>query len=130
MAPDRDHRLLARLKHLVVRHSHDTADRVDPALEASRAGMRCVAWSFAALLATALLQAGVVVVSGSVALLGDTLHARTDGFTSLAVVLGAAGVALGIPAADPVVGLLITAAILLVLRNASREVFRRLMDAV
>ena len=33
-------------------------------------------------------------------------------------------------AADPVVGLLITAAILVVLRDAAREVYRRLMDAV
>ncbi|ASR39538.1 cation diffusion facilitator family transporter [Prauserella marina] len=67
---------------------------------------------------------------GSAALVADGLHARTDGFTSLAVVLGAAGVALGIPAADPVVGLLITVAILFVLRDAAKEVFRRLMDAV
>ena len=44
--------------------------------------------------------------------------------------LGAAGVALGFPAADPVIGLLITVAILFVLRDAAKEVFRRLMDAV
>jgi cation diffusion facilitator family transporter len=67
---------------------------------------------------------------GSAALVADGLHARTDGFTSLAVLLGAAGVGLGIPAADPVVGLLITVAIVLVLRDAAREVYRRLMDAV
>ncbi|MGG8410014.1 cation diffusion facilitator family transporter [Streptomyces sp. 12297] len=67
---------------------------------------------------------------GSAALVADGLHARTDGFTSLAVLLGAAGTALGWRAADPVVGLLITAAILMVLRDAAREVFRRLMDSV
>lgn len=67
---------------------------------------------------------------GSAALVADGLHARTDGFTSLAVLLGAGGAALGIRLADPVVGLLITAAILLVLRDAAREVFRRVMDAV
>ncbi len=44
--------------------------------------------------------------------------------------LGAAGVALGWPAADPIVGLLITVAILAVLRDAAREIYRRLMDAV
>jgi cation diffusion facilitator family transporter len=67
---------------------------------------------------------------GSAALVADGLHARTDGFTSLAVLLGAGGVALGWQAADPVVGLLITVAILAVLRDAAREVYRRLMDAV
>jgi len=67
---------------------------------------------------------------GSAALVADGLHARTDGFTSLAVLLGAGGSALGWQAADPIVGLAITAAIALVLRDAAREVFRRVMDAV
>jgi cation diffusion facilitator family transporter len=67
---------------------------------------------------------------GSAALVADGLHARTDGFTSLAVLLGAGGVALGWGWADPVVGLVITVAILFVLKDAAREVYRRLMDAV
>lgn len=67
---------------------------------------------------------------GSAALVADGLHARTDGFTSLAVVIGAFGVLLGFPLADPIVGLLITVAILIVLRDAARDVYRRLMDAV
>jgi cation diffusion facilitator family transporter len=67
---------------------------------------------------------------GSAALVADGLHARTDGFTSLAVLLGAGGVALGWDWADPAVGLLITVAILAVLRQAAREIYRRLMDAV
>jgi cation diffusion facilitator family transporter len=67
---------------------------------------------------------------GSAALVADGLHARADGFTSLAVLAGAGGVALGFPLADPIVGLLITVAILAVLRTAARDVYRRLMDAV
>src|ERR687897_186397 len=67
---------------------------------------------------------------GSAALVADGLHARTDGLTSLAVLAGAGGVAAGFPLADPIVGLLITVAILAVLRTAVRDVFRRLMDAV
>ena len=67
---------------------------------------------------------------GSAALVADGYHARTDGFTSLAVLVGAAGVAIGWNWADPVVGLVITVAILLVLRTAARDVFRRLMDGV
>ncbi|MFC6016610.1 cation diffusion facilitator family transporter [Plantactinospora solaniradicis] len=227
-----------RVRHLCTPHSHDSADRVDAPMESSRAGIRALWISLAALGATALLQAVVVVFTGSVALLGDTmhnladaftavplglafllgrrpatrrytygygraedlagivivafiaisaalagyqavnrlldpapvhnlwavagaglvgfvgnelvaryritvgrrigsaalvadgLHARTDGFTSLAVLLGAGGVAIGWGWADPVVGLLITVAVLVVLRTAAQEVCRRLMDAV
>jgi cation diffusion facilitator family transporter len=67
---------------------------------------------------------------GSAALVADGLHARTDGFTSLAVVGAALGVMAGFPLADPIVGLLITVAILFVLRGAATDVYRRLMDAV
>ncbi|MBW5424312.1 cation diffusion facilitator family transporter, partial [Streptomyces sp. BG9H] len=227
-----------RLRHLFTPHSHDSADKVDTALESSARGIRALWVSLGVLGLTALAQAVVVVMSGSVALLGDTvhnaadaltavplgiafvlgrraatrrftygygraedlaglvivltiaasaafagwtalerlldprdmshvpavalaavlgflgnegvaryrirvgreigsaalvadgLHARTDGFTSLAVLIAAGGSALGLRFADPVVGLLITAAILLVLRDAAREVFRRVMDAV
>ncbi|WP_110341756.1 cation diffusion facilitator family transporter [Prauserella flavalba] len=228
----------ARLRHALTPHSHDSADRFDDALETSTQGIRTLAWSFLALLGTAVAQLVVVLFTGSVALFGDTihnfadaltalpvgialalgrraatrrftyglgraedlagvvvvviiaasavlagyeavrrlvdpqpvtglwvvaaagvigfagnelvarwritvgrrigsaalvadgLHARTDGFTSLAVVLGAAGVALGFPLADPIIGLCITVAILFVLRDAAKEVFRRLLDAV
>ena len=239
-APEHGHRhgAAARLGHLLRPHSHEPADKVDSAMEASAAGMRTLWISLAVLAATAALQAAVVAVSGSVALLGDTLHnaadaltavplaiafmagrrpptrrytygygraedlagvaivviiaassaltavaalarlahprpvtgllavavaaligfagneivaryrtgmgrrigsaalvadglhARADGFTSLAVLLGVGGVALGWDWADPVVGLLITVAILAVLRQAAREIWRRLMDAV
>ena len=67
---------------------------------------------------------------GSAALVADGLHARTDGFTSLGVAAGALGVMAGFPLADPIVGLLITLAILVVLRGAARDIYRRLMDAV
>ena len=67
---------------------------------------------------------------GSAALVADGLHARTDGFTSLGVLVSAGGLALGWRWADPVVGLAITAAILVVLAGAARQVYRRLMDAV
>lgn len=232
----------ARLRHALADavggHSHDAADQVDDALEADTAGRRAIVVSLAGLGGTAAIQAGVVAASGSVALLGDTLHnvadaltavpllvafalarrpatkrytygygraedlaglfvvamialssalacyeaverllhprqvdhlpavaaaalvgfagneivaryrirvgrrigsaalvadglhARTDGFTSLAVLLGAGGAALGWTWADPAVGLLIAVAILGVLRSAVRQVGARLMDAV
>lgn len=227
-----------KISHATVAHSHDSADKVDQAMETSRDGIRALWISLAVLGATAIMQASIVALSGSVALLGDTLHnvadaltavplgiafvlgrrpptrrytygygraedlagiivvaviaassavaayeafhrlfhpadvshlryvavaaligfagnevvaryrttvgrrigsaalvadglhARTDGFTSLAVLLGAGGVALGWRWADPAVGLLITVAILFVLKDAARQVYRRLMDAV
>jgi cation diffusion facilitator family transporter len=230
--------LAGRFRHALRPHSHDAADKVDAAMETSAEGIRALWVSLAVLGGTAVLQAVVVAVSGSVALLGDTLHnaadaltavplgiafvvgrrppnrrytygygraedlagvaivlviaassalaayeavtrlahprpvtnliavavaaligftgnelvaryrirvgrkigsaalvadglhARTDGFTSLAVLLGVAGVAAGWDWADPVVGLAITVAILAVLREAAREIYRRLMDAV
>jgi len=67
---------------------------------------------------------------GSAALVADGQHARVDGLTSLAVLIGALGVLAGFPIADPLVGVLITLAILFVLRDAVREVWWRLMDAV
>jgi len=80
--------------------------------------------------AVALYRMRVGRQIGSAALVADGLHARTDGLTSLAVVVGAVGVAAGFPLADPIVGLVITVAILGVLRTAARDVFARLMDAV
>jgi cation diffusion facilitator family transporter len=236
--PPRTRSLGQRVRHLLTPHSHDAADKVDPAMESSRDGIRALWISLLVLGATAALQAFVAAWSGSVALLGDTLHnvadaltavplgvafllgrrppnrrytygygraedlagiaivlsiaasavfaayaaverllhpaevtrlpfvaaaglvgfagnelvaryrigvgrrigsaalvadglhARTDGFTSLAVLVGAGGVAIGWRWADPLVGLLITLAILFVLKDAAREVYRRLMDAV
>jgi len=67
---------------------------------------------------------------GSAALVADGYHARTDGWTSLAVLLGAVGVWLGYPLADPIVGLLITAAILGIVWQSGKAVFTRLLDGV
>jgi cation diffusion facilitator family transporter len=67
---------------------------------------------------------------GSAALVADGVHARTEGFTSLAVVLGALGVMLGFPLADPIVGLLISVAIMVLLWGTVRSIGRRLMDGI
>jgi cation diffusion facilitator family transporter len=66
----------------------------------------------------------------SAALIADGYHARTDGLTSLAVVAGAIGVWLGFPLADPIVGLLITAAILGIVWQSARSVLTRMLDGV
>ena len=67
---------------------------------------------------------------GSAALIADGYHARVDGLTSLAVLFGAVGVWLGYPLADPIVGLVITAAILRIVWESGRTVFTRLLDGV
>lgn len=67
---------------------------------------------------------------GSAALVADGYHARTDGWTSLAVLVGALGVWLGYPLADPIIGLLITVAILVIVWRSAREVVSRAMDGV
>jgi hypothetical protein len=81
-----------RLGHLITPHSHDAADKIDSAMEASRDGIRALWISLAVLGGTAVLQAVVTVLSGSVALLGDTLHNVADALTAvplgIAFVLG------------------------------------------
>ncbi|MFJ6416088.1 cation diffusion facilitator family transporter [Paeniglutamicibacter sp. NPDC091659] len=226
------------LFELFVPHTHDSSDSIDDALEASKEGVRALKVSLVILLATTALQVIVVVISGSVALLADTIHnfsdaltavplwiafilgrrvatkrytygygraedlaglfivvvialsavvaawqsierlvnpqplenlwwvlaagvigfagneivavyrirvgqkigsaalvadgvhARTDGFTSLAVVFGAVGVMLGFPLADPIIGLLISVAIIVLLIGTVKSIGRRLMDGI
>jgi cation diffusion facilitator family transporter len=67
---------------------------------------------------------------GSAALIADGYHARTDGWTSLAVLAGSIGVWLGYPLADPVVGLIIAVAILVIVWQSGKTVFTRLLDGV
>ena len=64
-------------------HSHDSADSVDSALEGSAQGIRAVKISLAVLLITALLQIGIVAISGSVALFADTVHNFSDALTAV-----------------------------------------------
>jgi len=67
---------------------------------------------------------------GSAALIADGYHARTDGFTSLAVLAGAIGVWLGFPLFDPIIGLGIGVAILGIVWKTAQDMWHRMMDAV
>lgn len=80
--------------------------------------------------AVAIYRVRVGQKIGSAALVADGVHARTDGFTSLAVVLGGIGVLAGFPLADPIVGLLICVMIFVLLIGTVRSVGRRLMDGI
>lgn len=67
---------------------------------------------------------------GSAALIADGHHARVDGWTSLAVLVGVVGVWLGYPLADPVVGLIITVAIFGIVIQSGKQIFARMLDGV
>lgn len=83
---------MGQASHAVSPHSHDAADSIDAALVASDRGIRAVKVSLVALAVTAALQLVVVAVSGSVALLADTIHNFSDALTAvplwIAFVLG------------------------------------------
>jgi divalent metal cation (Fe/Co/Zn/Cd) transporter len=83
--------VVARVRHALSEvfgaHSHDVADQVDEALEADTDGRRALLLSLAIFAATAIIQAVVVVVSGSVALLGDTLHNVADALTAVPLLI-------------------------------------------
>lgn len=80
--------------------------------------------------AVAVFRIRVGRAIGSAALVADGHHARVDGLTSLAVLLGAAGVYLGFPLADPLIGLAITVTILGIVRESGKSVLLRMLDAV
>lgn len=80
--------------------------------------------------AVAVMQIRVGKRIGSAALVADGLHARTDGLTSLAVLLAAAGAWLGFSMADPIIGIMIGVAILFITWDAAKRMWLRLMDAV
>lgn len=66
----------------------------------------------------------------SAALIADGQHARTDGLTSLAVLIGAVAVWAGFPLADPIAGLIITAVIAKIVVDSAKSVFGRMLDGV
>lgn len=78
--------------------------------------------------AVALYRIRVGKRIGSAALVADGLHARTDGFTSLGVVISAVATIAGLERADAVVGLAITLVIGWTLVRAARTVVHRILD--
>ena len=117
-------------------HSHDASDQIDDALEANTAGRRALLISLVGLGITAGLQTVVVLLSGSVALLGDTLHNLADALT--AVPLLVAFTLAGRPAnkrytygygrAEDLAGLFIVAMIALSAGLAAYQAMNRLFE--
>ena len=75
--------VLGAIKEIFAPHSHDASDSIDGALESSAAGIRAVKISLLALGATSIAQLTIVVISGSVALLADTIHNFSDALTAI-----------------------------------------------
>ena len=71
------------LSELFGTHSHDHADSIDTALESSRRGIRALVISFTGLMVTALIQSVLVLVTGSVSLIADTIHNFSDALTAV-----------------------------------------------
>ncbi len=80
--------------------------------------------------AVAMFRVKVGKEIGSAALIADGYHARSDGYTSLAVLAGAIGVWLGFPLADPIIGLGIAIMIIPIVWESSKTVFIRLLDGI
>ncbi|HEX5501806.1 MAG TPA: cation diffusion facilitator family transporter [Thermomicrobiales bacterium] len=80
--------------------------------------------------AVSLFRTRVGRAIGSAALVADGQHARVDGFTSLAVLLGVLGAWAGAPILDPLVGIAITIAILFIVKEAAGAVWRRLIGGI
>jgi cation diffusion facilitator family transporter len=78
----------------------------------------------------ALLQIHKGREIGSAAMVADGQHARTDGLTSLAVLVAVAASWLGYPLLDPIIGLLIGVTILFIMKDAVVTMWYRLMDAI
>src|SRR5829696_2059161 len=74
--------VLGWLKHTFA-HSHDVHEKVDTAMETNDRGIWALKVSLAGLGATALFQLLIVLVSGSVALLADTIHNFSDALTAV-----------------------------------------------
>ena len=67
---------------------------------------------------------------GSAAPVADGHHARIDGWTSLAVLIGVLGIWFGYPLADPIVGLVITVAIFGIVIQSGKQIFSRMLDGI
>jgi cation diffusion facilitator family transporter len=64
-------------------HSHSVADKVDASMESNERGIWALKISLLGLGATAIFQFFIVLASGSIALLADTIHNFADAGTSL-----------------------------------------------
>ncbi|MEX1286694.1 MAG: cation diffusion facilitator family transporter [Acidimicrobiia bacterium] len=67
---------------------------------------------------------------GSEALVADGRHARSDALTSLAVVVAGVGALFGLAWVDPVAGLVVAGAIVVLLVRSGRVIVRRLLDGI
>ena len=67
---------------------------------------------------------------GSEALITDGRHARTDSFTSLAVVASGVGSALGALWVDPIAGLVVAVIIMFLFVRSAGRLIRRLLDGI
>ncbi|MGJ7440350.1 cation diffusion facilitator family transporter [Aquipuribacter sp. MA13-6] len=78
---------LARVKHAVVPHAHDANDAIQTAEESARDGIRTAWIGLAGMMATAAVQVFIVAISGSIALLADTIHSLGHAATTIPLII-------------------------------------------
>jgi divalent metal cation (Fe/Co/Zn/Cd) transporter len=106
------------------------ASRTRPGRRSAGSSIRSRSIGFLGNEAVAIFRIRVGRQIGSAALVADGYHARVDGWTSLAVLVGALAVWAGYPLADPLVGLLIAAAIFVLVWQSARSIVLRMLDGV
>lgn len=84
---EHDHGLWSRLRHAVTPHSHDTVEAIQTAEEASDHGIRAAWIGLAGMMATAVAQVFIVAISGSMALLADTVHNIGHAATTIPLII-------------------------------------------
>lgn len=77
----------AKVKHVVVPHSHDANEAIQSAEESSGQGVRAAWIGLAGMMTTAILQMAIVAISGSIALLADTVHNLGHAVTTIPLVI-------------------------------------------
>ena len=75
-----DHHYGAHHEHGEQGHTHGV---INPSIATTERGIWAIKWSFAVLMVTALFQVGVVVISGSIGLLANTVHNFGDAVTAI-----------------------------------------------
>lgn len=84
---DHGHGIWAKIKHVFVPHSHDANEAIQSAEESSGEGIRAAWIGLAGMGATAILQMFIVAISGSIALLADTLHNVGHAVTTIPLII-------------------------------------------
>ncbi|MCY4037172.1 MAG: cation diffusion facilitator family transporter [bacterium] len=78
---------LAKVKHALMPHAHDHSEKIQSAEESSKEGIRTAWIGLGGMMLTAVAQIFIVALSGSIALLADTIHNVGHAATTIPLIL-------------------------------------------